>query len=241
MVALDFRFGGDMRSHRLPTTLSRCAALPAQAQRRSIRSLPGCSVRLEHLPLMNTTEPGLEPLIGVEELAEYLGSPRRPSTTGGCPARRREPSSSASICGSRSRMSATGSMRSVRVMCDEQTTHEADEHHGARDAQDAPTPKEVLTGVLANSGGELSATQTIKAEQEAWGSIAQLAAEMETLATAAQCDRWAQLLMSCGLTDEQRDDVLASDAYGPLAAELRRAEANGHNIEATLPSAVARY
>ena len=75
MVALDFRFGGDMRSHRLPITLSRCAALSAQAQRRSIRSLPGCSVRLEHLPPMNTTELGLEPLIGVEELAEYLGVP----------------------------------------------------------------------------------------------------------------------------------------------------------------------
>lgn len=120
-------------------------------------------------------------------------------------------------------------------------THEADEDHGAPDAQDAPTAKEVLTGVLANSGAELSATQTIKAEQETWGSIAQLAAELETLATAAQRDRWAQLLMSCGLTDEQRDDILASDAYGPLAAEFRRAEANGHNIEAILPRAVARY
>lgn len=120
-------------------------------------------------------------------------------------------------------------------------THEADENHGAPDPQDAPTAKEVLTGVLANSGAELSATQTIKAEQETWGSIAQLAAELETLATAAQRDRWAQLLMSCGLTDEQRDDILASDAYGPLAAELRRAEANGHNIEAVLPRAVARY
>ncbi len=75
MVALDFRFGGDMRSHRLPITLSRCAALSARTPRRSIRSLPGYSVRLEHLPPMNTTELGLEPLIGVEELAEYLGVP----------------------------------------------------------------------------------------------------------------------------------------------------------------------
>ena len=49
MVGLDFHFGGEMRSHRLPITLSRCAALSAQAPRRSIRSLPGCSVRLEQL------------------------------------------------------------------------------------------------------------------------------------------------------------------------------------------------
>lgn len=100
-------------------------------------------------------------------------------------------------------------------------THDADDNHGTPDAQEAPTAKEVLTGVLANSGAELSATQTIKAEQETWGGIAQLAAELETLATAAQRDRWAQLLMSCGLTDEQRDDILASDAYGPFAQGSR--------------------
>ena len=49
MVALDFRFGG---RHAIPSftiTLSRCAALSAQAPRRSIRPLPGCSVRLEQL------------------------------------------------------------------------------------------------------------------------------------------------------------------------------------------------
>ena len=75
MVGLDFHFGGEMRSHRLPITLSRCAALPAGHRRRRFRSLRGCSVRLAHLMGMNTTELGLEPLIGVEELAEYLGDP----------------------------------------------------------------------------------------------------------------------------------------------------------------------
>jgi excisionase family DNA binding protein len=38
----------------------------------SLRSLP---VRARHLTGMNTHELGLEPLMGVEELAEYLGVP----------------------------------------------------------------------------------------------------------------------------------------------------------------------
>lgn len=120
-------------------------------------------------------------------------------------------------------------------------TGDPDDNHGTPDGQDVPTAREVLTGVLANVGAELSATQTIKTEQETWGGIRQLAAELETLAAAAQRDRWARLLTSCGLTDEQRDDVLASDAYGAFASELRRAEANGHDVDRILPVAVDRY
>ncbi len=120
-------------------------------------------------------------------------------------------------------------------------TSDADDNHGTPDGHDVPTAREVLTGVLANVGAELSATQTIKAEQEAWGGIRQLAAELDTLAAAAQRDRWARLLTTCGLTDEQRDDVLASEAYGTVAAELRRAEANGHDVDRILPVAVNRY
>lgn len=120
-------------------------------------------------------------------------------------------------------------------------TGDADDNHGTPDDQDVPTAREVLTGVLANVGAELSATQTIEAEQEAWGGIRQLAAELETLAAAAQRDRWARLLARCGLTEAQRDDVLASDAYGAFAAELRRAEGNGHDVDRILPVAVNRY
>ena len=46
-------------------------ALPCAA-RRPIRSLPD---RPAHLGVMDINELGLEPLIGVEELAEYLGVP----------------------------------------------------------------------------------------------------------------------------------------------------------------------
>ncbi|RJS47908.1 conjugal transfer protein [Nocardioides cavernaquae] len=119
-------------------------------------------------------------------------------------------------------------------------TAAADENHGAPDGDDS-TARSVLIGVLANSGAELSAHQTITAEQEAWGSIAQLAAEYETIAAAAQRDRWATLLRASALTTDEVDDVLNSEAFGPLAADLRRAEANGHDIDRALPAAVARH
>ncbi len=115
-----------------------------------------------------------------------------------------------------------------------------DDNHGGPDAE-TPTAKKVLLGVLANSGAELSAHLTIKAEQEAWGSLAQLIAEYETIAAVAQRDRWAGLLRTSGLTAEEADSAIESDAFGPLVAELRRAEVNGHNLEKLLPAAVARH
>src|SRR5699024_1239890 len=96
------------------------------------------------------------------------------------------------------------------------------------------TARSVLYGVMQHVGAELSARETITAEQELWGSIAQLAAEYETIAQAAQHDRWATLLHASGLTPEQAENVLASDAYGALAAELRRAEANHHDVDRLL-------
>lgn len=100
------------------------------------------------------------------------------------------------------------------------------------------TARSVLYGVMQHVGAELSAHETITAEQEQWGSIAQLAAEYETIAQAAQHDRWATLLHASGLTLQQTEDVLASDAYGALSAELRRAEANHHDVDRLLPRLV---
>jgi hypothetical protein len=65
------------------------------------------------------------------------------------------------------------------------------------DSHDGPHPgdnieataRSVLFGVLQHVGAEFSAHETITAEQETWGSIAQLAAEYETIAAAAQRDR----------------------------------------------------
>jgi conjugative relaxase-like TrwC/TraI family protein len=99
--------------------------------------------------------------------------------------------------------------------------------------------REDVEHAVQHIGAELSAHETIAAEQDRWGSIAQLAAEYDTIAQAAQHDRWATLLAASGLTVEQIEDVLGSDAYGALSAELRYAEANHHDLDALLPRLVA--
>ena len=116
-------------------------------------------------------------------------------------------------------------------------TDTTDDAHVAPHPSDNPdaTARSVLYGVLQHVGAELSAHETITAEQERWGSIAQLAAEYDTIAQAGQHDRWAQLLTASGLTEQQVDEVLGSDAYGALSAELRRAEANHHDLDALVP------
>ncbi|MGP5291069.1 MobF family relaxase [Brachybacterium tyrofermentans] len=101
------------------------------------------------------------------------------------------------------------------------------------------TGRSVLFGVLQHSGAEVSAHGTITAEQEQWGSIAQLAAEYETIAAAAQHDRWATLIRSSGFTADQAEAALGSEAFGALTAELRRAEANHHDLDALFPRLVA--
>ncbi|GAA3958372.1 hypothetical protein [Gordonia caeni] len=63
--------------------------------------------------------------------------------------------------------------------------------------------------------------------------------EYETIAAAAQRDRWATLIRASGLTAEQADTAIESEAFGALTAELRRAEANHHNLDTLLPRLVA--
>jgi conjugative relaxase-like TrwC/TraI family protein len=112
------------------------------------------------------------------------------------------------------------------------------------DSHAAPSPEEVtgrtiLFGVLRHSGVEMAAHQAIEAEHEQWSSFAQVAAEYLTIAAEAQRDRWVAELQAAGLSEEQRDAILASESFGPLAAELRRAEATGHALAVVLPRVVA--
>jgi conjugative relaxase-like TrwC/TraI family protein len=113
-------------------------------------------------------------------------------------------------------------------------------HVGPRPGNDAdPTARSVLYGVLQHVGAELSAHETIAAEQDASGSIAQLAAEYETIAAAAQRARWASMLRETGLTQHQTDDAIHSEAFGALTAEFRRAEAHHLNVKSILKTSVA--
>ncbi len=120
-------------------------------------------------------------------------------------------------------------------------TDRPDDNHATPHPADDPdtTARSVLYGVLQHVGAELSAHETITAEQEAWGSVAQLAAEYETIAQAAQHDRFATLIRQSGLTPNEAEDAIQSDTFGALSAELRRAEANHHNIDALMPRLVA--
>ncbi len=120
-------------------------------------------------------------------------------------------------------------------------TDRPDDNHTAPHPADDPaaTARSVLYGVLQHVGAELSAHETIAAEQEAWGSIAQLAAEYETIAQAAQHDRFATLIRQSGLTPDEAENAIHSDTFGALTAELRRAEANHHNLDTLMPRLVA--
>ena len=104
---------------------------------------------------------------------------------------------------------------------------------------DGATGRSVLYGVLQHAGGELSAHEALMIEQERWGTIAQLAAEYDTLTAAAQHDRFADLIRHSGLTDTEATAAINSDAFGPLTAELRRAEAHSHDLDSLVPRLVA--
>jgi hypothetical protein len=116
-----------------------------------------------------------------------------------------------------------------------------DDDHSQAHPGDNPdaTARFILFGVLQHVGAEPSAHQAITSEQNRWGSIGQLAAEYETIAQEAQTDRWHTLLAESGLTGEQVEDILSSDAYGALSAELRNAEANHHDLDQLLPRLVS--
>lgn len=106
---------------------------------------------------------------------------------------------------------------------------------------DDVTARTVLYGVLQHSGANLSAHQTIEAEQEQYGGIGRLAAELETIAADAQRDRFVEMLSRSGLTPDQHAAAVASTAFGPLSAALRRAEAYHHDLAKVLPRIVAQH
>lgn len=115
------------------------------------------------------------------------------------------------------------------------------------DAREVPHPSDeagasarsVLAGVLQNVGAETSAHEVLVTEQDRWGTIAQLAAEHDTIAMTALRERWEALVRASGLAPEAASSVVASDAFGPLAAELRRSEAQRVDVDALVPRLVA--
>lgn len=116
-----------------------------------------------------------------------------------------------------------------------------DDSHDTAQVEDRVNARTVLYGVLQHSSAELSAHEMITAEQEAWTSIAQLAAEYDTIAAAAQRPRWEALIRRCGMTEAQAEGAVTGDSFGALTAALRRAEAYGHSVDELLPRLVASH
>jgi hypothetical protein len=109
-----------------------------------------------------------------------------------------------------------------------------DDSHAAPQLEDV-SARTVLHGVLRRSAADLSAHQNLATEHQHWSSVRQLIAEYETIAAVAQGDRWVDLLEHSGLRPEDVADITESDSFGPLTAELRRAEACGADLETELP------
>lgn len=111
--------------------------------------------------------------------------------------------------------------------------HHLEEHQHRDDLQ--MTARSILYGILQQVGAEQSANETITTEQDMWGSLAQLAAEYDTIAQDAQQDRWVTLLEHGGLTPQAIDELVETESFGILTTELRRLEADGHDIDDLLP------
>jgi hypothetical protein len=100
------------------------------------------------------------------------------------------------------------------------------------------TPADVLRHVLANSGADKSATQTISDTWSEGHSIPRLWAEYDTIARHANEDRYFAIVASSGLTSSEADAVRVSEAWGPLMATFREAESQGLDLDRAVPALV---
>lgn len=90
------------------------------------------------------------------------------------------------------------------------------------DTHATPDGHDVLATILATSGAELSATQTIAARQNAATSLNRLGPIRDTILADASAPRWTEALRHAGLTDAQLEAVIASPSCGSLFTALER-------------------
>ncbi len=135
-------------------------------------------------------------------------------------------------------VSATRGREANRLYVDTHYDPDPQTSHG--DVGEPVTAKEVLAGVLRNEGADVAAHEMIRRAQHEAEGMERLSAEYLTLATLAQAERWDSLLVRSGLSDAELESAQASEAYGPLLASFRQAEARGLNVEVAFPQLVAR-
>jgi len=136
-------------------------------------------------------------------------------------------------------VAATRGRESNRIYVD--THYDPDPQTAHDGVTDRQTARDVLAGVLANEGADVSAHETIQREQHAAESWPTLCAEYQTLAKVAQAERWEALLDRSGLSPEALELVRGSEAHGPLLASFRDAESRGVDVEEVLPRLVQAH
>jgi hypothetical protein len=113
--------------------------------------------------------------------------------------------------------------------------YDPDPPTGHDQTQPTQNARQVLAGVLANEGADVSAHETIRRAQHAADSWTTLHAEYQTLAATAQADRWDALISQSGLTPIAQKLVNLSPARGALHAALREAESSGLDVDTVFP------
>lgn len=107
------------------------------------------------------------------------------------------------------------------------------------DGQHVPDGHDALAVILATSGGELSATETIAASQDQVASLRRLEPIRQTLIADAAGHRWDATFPAFGLTTEQCAQVTVSPARGPLITALERGRTLGHPMPQVLAGLIA--
>jgi len=111
-------------------------------------------------------------------------------------------------------------------------------HDEIPDQQEVRGPRQVLEGVLARTGAELSATQTLEKRERQATALPVLLPIRDTLTSHADQLRCEPELRQSALNDQQTQAVLGSPARGALFAALRRGEHAGLPISTVLAEAI---
>lgn len=129
-------------------------------------------------------------------------------------------------------VAATRGRESNRLYVDTAYDPDPESSHGALAGRQ--TAREVLATVLSRSGADVSASDTIRGEQDEAESTNRLWAEYFSIAQAPVAHRWDTLLERT-LQPHEWEQVRASEALGPLHMALEQAQAHGLDVEAELP------
>jgi conjugative relaxase-like TrwC/TraI family protein len=133
-------------------------------------------------------------------------------------------------------VSATRGRESNQLYVD--ISYDPDPQTGHSEGAPPKDVRDVLIGVLANQGADFSAHEERRRVQDEAQSWATLHAEYQTIARAAQADRWESLLERSGLNADELEQVRYSEAHGPLLAALGDAAARGLDIDEAFPQLV---